>query len=63
MHAVMWTDLIQFTVKIGGALLAAGVILAWGPRWLGGGGPGRRRKPWQAHLANTTANLQEALYL
>jgi SSS family transporter len=31
MHAVMWTDLIQFTVKIGGALVAAGCILAWSP--------------------------------
>src|SRR5262249_3555465 len=28
MHAVMWTDLIQFTVKITGAFIAAGCILA-----------------------------------
>jgi SSS family solute:Na+ symporter len=40
MHAVMWTDLIQFTVKIGGALVAAGVILAMAP----GGWPGRPRR-------------------
>src|SRR5438552_502727 len=31
MHAVMWTDLIQFSVKISGALVAAGCILAWSP--------------------------------
>jgi SSS family solute:Na+ symporter len=31
MHAVMWTDLIQFTVKIGGALVAAACIIAWSP--------------------------------
>jgi SSS family transporter len=36
MHAVMWTDLIQFAVKIGGALVAAGCILAWSPGgWAG----------------------------
>jgi SSS family transporter len=36
MHAVMWTDLIQFTVKIGGALVAAGCILALAPGgWAG----------------------------
>lgn len=31
MHAVMWTDLIQFTVKIGGALVAAWVIYSTVP--------------------------------
>jgi SSS family transporter len=36
MHAVMWTDLIQFSVKIGGALVAAGCLLAWAPGgWAG----------------------------
>src|SRR5262245_52831983 len=36
MHAVMWTDLIQFTVKIGGALVAAGCLIAWAPGGWGG---------------------------
>lgn len=31
MHAVMWTDLIQFTVKVGGALVAAACIVNWAP--------------------------------
>jgi SSS family transporter len=36
MHAVMWTDLIQFSVKIGGALVAAACIVAWSPDgWAG----------------------------
>lgn len=36
MHAVMWTDLIQFTVKIGGALVATCCIVAWSPDgWAG----------------------------
>jgi SSS family transporter len=36
MHAVMWTDLIQFSVKIGGALVGAACVLAWSPDgWAG----------------------------
>src|SRR5262245_8423144 len=36
MHAVMWTDLIQFTVKIGGAIIAAACLVAWSPDgWAG----------------------------
>jgi SSS family transporter len=36
MHAVMWTDLIQFSVKIGGALVAAACLVALSPDgWAG----------------------------
>src|SRR5262249_37167822 len=42
MHAVMWTDLIQFTVKVVGALVAAGCILAWSP----GGWQGFTESAW-----------------
>jgi SSS family transporter len=36
MHAVMWTDLIQFSVKIGGALVAFACLVAWSPDgWAG----------------------------
>jgi len=36
MHAVMWTDLIQFAVKIGGAIVAAACLVAWSPGgWAG----------------------------
>ena len=36
MHAVMWTDLIQFTVKISGAIVAAACLIAWHPGGWGG---------------------------
>ena len=36
MHAVMWTDLIQFSVKISGAVVAAACIVAWSPDGWGG---------------------------